>query len=79
MQAEATLYHSRQPTGSFCLRAGLLCSTFLPQQVTASRPVISAAALLDTCSCVGASLASNATTARSWLGLKALMPVRPAV
>ena len=55
--------------------AGLLCSRFLPRQVAGAHPVIAAASLLDTCACVGASLASNAASARSLLGLKVLLPV----
>ncbi|KAK9797443.1 hypothetical protein WJX73_005772 [Symbiochloris irregularis] len=55
--------------------AGLACNRFVPGLVRQARPVLASASLVDTCACVGASLASNAAAARSPLGLKVLLPV----
>ena len=55
--------------------AGLTCSTYFPAFVARSRPFLTFASLLDTCACVGASLASNSATARSAMGLAVLLPV----
>ncbi|KAK9816977.1 hypothetical protein WJX72_007732 [[Myrmecia] bisecta] len=54
---------------------GLLCNRAVPRLVAAARPLLAFAALLDTCACVGASLASNATAARSATGAAVLLPV----
>ncbi len=40
------------------------------------RPLLAPLSLLDTCACVGASLASNAAAARSSMGATVLLPVR---
>ncbi|CAK0761118.1 hypothetical protein CVIRNUC_002830 [Coccomyxa viridis] len=55
--------------------AGLMCSTYFPAFVTRAKPFLTLASLLDTCACVGASLASNSDTARSSLGAAVLVPV----
>ena len=60
----------------WCIRAGLLCSTFLPDLVKKLRPLLAPLSLLDTCACVGASLSSNAAAARSRMGATVLLPVR---
>lgn len=39
------------------------------------RPLLAPLSLLDTCACVGASLASNAAAARSSIGATVLLPV----
>ena len=62
--------------GSLCI-AGLMCSTYFPAFVTRAKPFLTFASLLDTCACVGASLASNSDTARSSLGAAVLVPVSP--
>ncbi|DBA81651.1 TPA: hypothetical protein ACH3X1_007404 [Trebouxia sp. C0004] len=54
---------------------GLVCSTFLPSLVKRLRPLLAPLSLLDTCACVGASLASNAAAARSSMGATVLFPV----
>ncbi|DBB16249.1 TPA: hypothetical protein ACH3X3_014570 [Trebouxia sp. C0006] len=54
---------------------GLVCSTFLPSFVKRLRPLLAPLSLLDTCACVGASLASNAAAARSSMGATVLLPV----
>lgn len=59
--------------------AGLLCNRFVPQLVRLAKPFVVFASLLDTCSCVGASLSSNAEAARSLVGLQVLAPVEPVV
>ncbi len=59
-----------------CLHTGLACSTYFPGAVAAGKPFFTFLSLLDTCACVGASLASNAATARSGMGLTVLLPVR---
>ena len=64
--------------GSLCI-AGLMCSTYFPAFVTRAKPFLTFASLLDTCACVGASLASNSDTARSSIGAAVLVPVRPLV
>ncbi|KAL0026753.1 hypothetical protein WJX79_010138 [Trebouxia sp. C0005] len=53
---------------------GLVCSTFLPSFVKRLRPLLAPLSLLDTCACVGASLASNAAAARSSMGATVLLP-----
>ena len=58
------------------VRAGLTCSTYFPGMVAGARPAFALLSLLDTCACVGASLASNSATARSAMGLTVLLPVR---
>ncbi|CAL5219530.1 g1380 [Coccomyxa viridis] len=55
--------------------AGLTCSTYFPAFVARARPFLTFASVLDTCACVGASLASNSATARSAMGLAVLLPV----
>ena len=60
------------------MHAGLTASTYLPELVASAKPFFTLFSLLDTCACVGASLASNSATARSALGLTALLPVRAA-
>ena len=56
--------------------AGLACNRFAPGVVRSTQPLLAAASLADTCACVGASLASNITIARSAVGARALLPVR---
>lgn len=56
--------------------AGLACNRFAPGVVRSTQPLLAAASLADTCACVGASLASNITIARSPVGARALLPVR---
>ncbi|KAK9831012.1 hypothetical protein WJX81_008474 [Elliptochloris bilobata] len=55
--------------------AGLACNRFAPGVVQGAQPLLAAASLVDTCACVGASLASNITTARSPDGALTLLPV----
>ena len=61
-----------------CCLAGLTCSTYCPILVAKAKPFLTFASLLDTCACVGASLASNSETARSSIGLAVLAPVSSA-
>ncbi|CAL8467631.1 g7169 [Coccomyxa elongata] len=55
--------------------AGLTCSQYFPSFVLSAKPFLTFLSLLDTCACVGASLASNSATARSGTGLTVLAPV----
>lgn len=59
------------------LVAGLLCNRFAPAAVTRARPLLATGSLLDTCVCVGGSLAPNGAATTSLLGLKVMLPVRP--
>ena len=61
------------------MHAGLTCSTYFPGLVASAKPFFTLFSLLDTCACVGASLASNSATARSAVGVTALLPVRAAL
>ena len=54
--------------------AGVAAATLAPGAVRAARPALAALALLDTCCCVGASLASNAA-ALAGAGRAAVLPV----
>eukprot|EP00884_Botryococcus_braunii_P014668 jgi/Botrbrau1/23201/Bobra.0041s0045.1 len=54
--------------------AGLALSTWVPKVVEEGRPYLASLALLDTCACVGASLASNSDAARSRLGRPGAAP-----
>lgn len=62
-------------TTEVCDGAGLTCSQYFPGFVVSAKPFLTLLSLLDTCACVGASLASNSATARSSTGLTVLVPV----
>lgn len=55
--------------------AGLVVGTAAPRAVAIARPGLAAAALLDTCLCVAAGLASNAALVRSAAAAAVVLPV----
>ena len=57
------------------IAAGLAAGRWAPRSVAALRPALAAAALLDTCCCVGASLAANAAALAGPGGWAVLAPV----